>query len=79
MAGGASKPVSSLSTTISSFICPGSSMNFFFTCLLELLDLVHRRLRRLVEPVGQHLLVDVVLPQLLGLALAALLALDVGR
>ena len=29
--------------------------------LLELLDLVDGRLRRLVEPVGQHLLVDVVL------------------
>ena len=37
--------------------------------LLELLDPVDRLLRRLVEPVGQHLLVDVVLPQLLGLAL----------
>ena len=45
----------------------GSSMNCFLTCLLELLDLVHRRLRRLVELVGQHLPVDVVLAQLLGL------------
>ena len=31
-AGGASKPVSSLSTTMSSFIWPGSSMNCFLTC-----------------------------------------------
>ena len=71
--GGASKPVSSLSTTISSRIWPGSSMNRSLTCLLELLDLVHGGVGRLVEVVGEHLPVDVVLPQLLGQALARVL------
>ena len=47
--------------------------------LLELLCLVHGGFWRLVEPVGKHLLVDVVLPQSLGQSLAAFLALDVGR
>ena len=47
--------------------------------LLERLDLVHRRLGRLVEPVCQHPFVDVVLPQPFRQPLAAFLALDVGR
>ena len=67
-----------MSTTISSFICPGSLDEALLHLLLELLDLVHRRVFRLVEVRREHLAVDVVLAQLLGQPFAGLLALDVG-
>ncbi len=46
---------------------------------LELVDAAHRVVLGLVEPGGEHLAVDVILPQLLGQAFAGLLALDAGR
>ena len=66
VAGGASKPVSSLSTTISSRICPGCVDEPLLDLLLELLGLVHRRVVGLAEVIGQHPPVDLVLPQPLG-------------
>ena len=52
-------------------------MNFFFTVLFKLLGFVDGFFRVFLEPSGQHLLVDVVLPQLLGLPFASLLSFDV--
>ena len=49
-----------------------------FDRLLEILDSVHGLVFGFVEPVGEHFAVDVVLPQLLGQALAGLFAFDVG-
>ena len=58
---------------------PGLLDEALLHLLLELLHLVHRRLFGLVEMRGEHLPVDLVLPQPLGQPLAALLALDVRR
>ena len=44
--------------------------------LLELLDLVHGRFGRFIEPLGEHFPVDIKLPQPLREAFTALLALN---
>src|SRR5450755_899136 len=57
---------------------PGMLDETVLDVLLELLDLVHDRVGRLIEVIGQHLPVDLVLPQLLGQACAGILLRDVA-
>ena len=68
-----------MSTTISSRIWPGFVDELLLDLLLEELDLVHGGVGGLVEVVGQHLPVDLVLAQPLGRALARVLLGDVPR
>ena len=51
----------------------------FLDLFFETLGLVHRRVFRLVEMVGQHLTIDLVLAQLLGQAFAGILTFDIRR